>query len=132
MGYLARKEVREVPISLSYTDAQNYLKKFKAFDRDGDGHIRYACMHGYPPTLSQLVTIFLSTLVTEFCPSDLSCLCSVLDLRKVLTEMGETVDESHLRDLIAEVDLNKNNTIEEDEFLQVRMYVHSQQPHGTV
>lgn len=41
MGYLARKEVREVPISLSYTDAQNYLKMFKAFDRDGDGHIRY-------------------------------------------------------------------------------------------
>lgn len=52
----------------------------------------------------------------------MSRLCSVLDLRKVLTEMGETVDESHLRDLIAEVDLNKNNTIEEDEFLQVRMY----------
>ena len=34
--------------------------------------------------------------------------------------MGETVDESQLRELIAEVDLNKNNTIEEDEFLQVR------------
>lgn len=33
--------------------------------------------------------------------------------------MGEKVDESQLRDLIAEVDLNKNNTIEEDEFLQV-------------
>ena len=45
MGYLARKEVREVPISLSYTDAQNYLKKFKAFDRDGDGHIR--CIHAH-------------------------------------------------------------------------------------
>lgn len=33
--------------------------------------------------------------------------------------MGEVVDESQLRELIEEVDLNKNNTIEEDEFLQV-------------
>ncbi len=40
--------------------------------------------------------------------------------------MGEVVDESQLRELIAEVDLNKNNTIEEDEFLQVRTYKHIQ------
>ena len=40
----------------------------------------------------------------------------------MLTEMGEKVDESQLRDLIAEVDLNKNNTIEEDEFLQVHKH----------
>ena len=107
MGYLARKEVREVPISLSYTDAQNYLKKFKAFDRDGDGHIRY--MHAWGS--AYLVTdchYFLSPFVTELCHSDLSCLCSVLDLRKVLTE------------------------IEEDEFLQVCTFVYRQQPHGTV
>ena len=44
---------------------------------------------------------------------------SVLDLRKVLKEMGEEVDERQLRDLIAEVDINKNNTIEQEEFLQV-------------
>lgn len=55
-------------------------------------------------------------------------LCSVVDLRKVLTEMGEKVDESQLRDLIAEVDLNKNNTIEEDEFLQV----HKQSTHNAM
>lgn len=47
MGYLARKEVREVPISLSYTEAQSYLNKFKAFDKDGDGHIRYTCVWLY-------------------------------------------------------------------------------------
>lgn len=40
--------------------------------------------------------------------------------------MGEVVDESQLRELIAEVDLNKNNTIEEDEFLQVRTNTHKQ------
>ena len=44
---------------------------------------------------------------------------SVLDLRKVLKEMGEEVDERQLRDLIAEVDINKNNTIEQEEFLQL-------------
>ena len=46
-------------------------------------------------------------------------LSSVLDLRKVLQDLGEKVEESQLRELISEVDLNKNNTIEEDEFLQV-------------
>ena len=44
MGFLARKEAREVPISLSYTEAQSYLNTFKAFDKDGDGHIRYTCV----------------------------------------------------------------------------------------
>ena len=43
----------------------------------------------------------------------------MLDLRKVLQDLGEKVEESQLRELISEVDLNKNNTIEEDEFLQV-------------
>jgi glycerol-3-phosphate dehydrogenase len=83
MGLKVRTESRDVPITLSYTEAQNYIKKFKAFDRDGDGHI------------------------------------SVLDLRKVLQDLGEKVEESQLRELISEVDLNKNNTIEEDEFLQL-------------
>lgn len=69
------------------------------------------------------ITIYL--FLSPFCHQSIviltcHCLCSVLDLRKVLTEMGEIVDESQLRELIAEVDLNKNNTIEEDEFLQVR------------
>ena len=41
MGLKVRTESRDVPITLSYTEAQNYIKKFKAFDRDGDGHIRY-------------------------------------------------------------------------------------------
>ena len=40
MGYKARSEVRDVPISLSYNEAQAYLNTFKNFDRDGDGHIR--------------------------------------------------------------------------------------------
>ena len=35
--------------------------------------------------------------------------------------MGERVEEEQLRDLIAEVDINKNGTIEFDEFLQVRL-----------
>lgn len=33
--------------------------------------------------------------------------------------MGEKVSEEELRELIAEVDINKNYTIEEEEFLQV-------------
>ena len=76
-------------------------------------------------SLSQLVTILSPYYVCTY-HSNLLHLCSVLDLRKVLTEMGEVVDESQLRELIAEVDLNKNNTIEEDEFLQVRTYKHIQ------
>ena len=42
------------------------------------------------------------------------------DLRKALSEMGEKVSDDKLRELIAEVDINKNCTIEEEEFLQVR------------
>ena len=41
---------------------------------------------------------------------------SIQDLRKAL---GETVSDDELRALIAEVDINKNCTIEEEEFLQV-------------
>ena len=41
------------------------------------------------------------------------------DLRKALEEIGEKVDETQLRDLIAEVDVNQNSTIEEEEFLMV-------------
>ena len=37
-------------------------------------------------------------------------------------EMGAKVSEEELRELIAEVDINKNATIEEEEFLQVYMY----------
>ena len=48
---------------------------------------------------------------------------SIHDLRKALTEMGETVSDDELRELIAEVDINKNCTIEEEEFLQVHMSV---------
>lgn len=33
--------------------------------------------------------------------------------------MGEKVSDDELRELIAEVDINKNCTIEEEEFLQV-------------
>ena len=39
----------------------------------------------------------------------------------VLQEMGAQVSDDELRELIAEVDINKNATIEEEEFLQVRM-----------
>ena len=44
---------------------------------------------------------------------------SIQDLRKALKEMGETVDDEQLRGFIAEVDIDKNATIEEEEFLQV-------------
>ena len=45
---------------------------------------------------------------------------SIHDLCKALSEMGEKVSDDKLRELIAEVDINKNCTIEEEEFLQVR------------
>ena len=48
---------------------------------------------------------------------------SIQDLRKALSEMGETVSDDELRALIAEVDINKNCTIEEEEFLQVSVCV---------
>ena len=44
---------------------------------------------------------------------------SIHDLRKAIQEIGEKVSDNELRDLIAEVDINKNCTIEEEEFLQV-------------
>ena len=37
----------------------------------------------------------------------------------VFQEMGASVSEEELRELIAEVDINQNATIEEEEFLQV-------------
>ena len=36
-----------------------------------------------------------------------------------MQEMGASVSEDELRELIAEVDINQNATIEEEEFLQV-------------
>lgn len=45
---------------------------------------------------------------------------SIYDLKRALKDMGESVSDKELRDLIAEVDINKNATIEEEEFLQVR------------
>ena len=77
MGLSVARDVRNVPISLSYQEANELLKIFKNFDKDNDGHIS--------------------------------------------TEMGETVSDDELRELIAEVDINKNCTIEEEEFLQVDM-----------
>lgn len=44
---------------------------------------------------------------------------SIYDMRRALHDMGESVTDEQLRDLIAEVDINKNATIEEEEFLQV-------------
>ena len=85
MGLSVAREVRNVPISLSYQEANELLKVFKKLDKDKDGHI------------------------------------STHDLRKALNEMGEKVTEDELRDLIAEVDINKNCTIEEEEFLQVNI-----------
>lgn len=43
---------------------------------------------------------------------------SLQDLQKVLENMGEKVSENELKDMIAEVDTNKNQIIEFDEFLQ--------------
>lgn len=48
-----------------------------------------------------------------------STVCSKKDLRKALEEIGEKVSEAQLRELIAEVDVNQNSTIEEEEFLMV-------------
>ena len=48
---------------------------------------------------------------------------NIHDLRKALQEMGEKVSEEELRELIAEVDINKNGNIEEEEFLQVGLFV---------
>lgn len=44
---------------------------------------------------------------------------SIVDLRKVLAEIGEEVTDSQLHDLIAEVDTNRNSLIEFDEFLEL-------------
>lgn len=44
------------------------------------------------------------------------------DLRKALEDIGEQVSEAQLRELIAEVDVNQNSTIEEEEFLIVSIY----------
>ena len=44
---------------------------------------------------------------------------SLNNLRHLLHQMGENLTDDQLRELIAEVDINKNSTIEEDEFLQV-------------
>ena len=87
MGLSVARDVRNVPISLSYQEANELLKVFKKLDKDKDGHI------------------------------------STQDLRKALTEMGEKVTEDELRELISEVDINKNCTIEEEEFLKVCLYV---------
>ena len=38
-------------------------------------------------------------------------------------EMGASVTEEELRELISEVDINKNATIEEEEFLKVHIRV---------
>lgn len=59
---------------------------------------------------------------SHHCCSDLQDrdgVINVHDLKKALLEMGEKVSEEELRELIAEVDINKNYTIEEEEFLQV-------------
>ncbi len=45
---------------------------------------------------------------------------SIHDMKRALAEMDIKVSDQELRDLIAEVDINKNCTIEEEEFLQVR------------
>ncbi|XP_065182333.1 glycerol-3-phosphate dehydrogenase, mitochondrial-like [Sycon ciliatum] len=42
---------------------------------------------------------------------------SIVDLRKVLADIGEEVSDTQLRELIAEVDTNCNSLIEFDEFL---------------
>ena len=44
---------------------------------------------------------------------------SVLDMRKVLGNLQQRVTEQELRELIAEVDTNRNQTIEFDEFVQL-------------
>ena len=45
---------------------------------------------------------------------------SLKNLRHLLKQMGEDITDDQLRELIAEVDINKNSTVEEDEFLQVK------------
>ena len=81
-------------------------------------------MISWEDTGSRKLTFWL-TCVCCFCPGlqDKDGVISVRDLRIALTEMGEKVSDDELRELIAEVDINKNYTIEEEEFLQVCMRV---------
>eukprot|EP00117_Sycon_ciliatum_P038054 scpid85060/ scgid28348/ Glycerol-3-phosphate dehydrogenase, mitochondrial len=44
---------------------------------------------------------------------------SIIDLRKVLADIGTRVSDTQLRELIAEVDTNRNSHIEFDEFLEL-------------
>ena len=115
MGFKVRSEVRNVPISLSYQEAKEYSKIFHIFDKVLGG-----CRVPSVSDVQQRQKI--STDIRHRCCSDLQDsdgVINVHDMKKALSEMGEKVSEEELRELIAEVDINKNYTIEEEEFLQV-------------
>ena len=58
--------------------------------------------------------------MAELSCTSLKCFLSVLCVCVCcVQEMGASVTEEELRELISEVDINKNATIEEEEFLKV-------------
>ena len=91
-------------------DARQYL--------EGMGYKVRKELQGAPINLSYQEAMKYSK-VFKGLDSDKDGHISIQDLRKALNEMGETVSDDELRALIAEVDINKNCTIEEEEFLQV-------------
>ena len=91
-------------------DARQYL--------EGMGYKVRKELQGAPINLSYQEAMKYSK-VFKGLDSDKDGHISIQDLRKALNEMGETVSDDELRALIAEVDVNKNCTIEEEEFLQV-------------
>ena len=87
MSLEVARDVRDIPINLSYEEAKHYSQIFKSFDKDQEGHI------------------------------------SMHDLRKALSNMEVKISDGELRDLITEVNANKNCTIEET-FLQLSILIY--------
>ncbi|KAI6660919.1 Glycerol-3-phosphate dehydrogenase, mitochondrial-like [Oopsacas minuta] len=80
--------------------------------------VRHEIRSSFPEKFNDEELVNLKKKFLEF-DKDHDGQISVLDMRKVLENLQQRVTEQELRELIAEVDTNRNQTIEFEEFVQL-------------
>ena len=112
-------EIMGDKLGWSWSERESQVREALEYLDSMGNKVRYEIQHSFQEKhFDEQELVNLKKKFLEF-DKDNDGQISVLDMRKVLENLKQRVTEQELRELIAEVDTNRNQTIEFDEFVQL-------------
>ncbi|XP_059058144.1 glycerol-3-phosphate dehydrogenase, mitochondrial [Achroia grisella] len=123
MGQMVNRASRDkIPINLSKTEIQTYIKRFQIIDKDRKGFVsindirRSLKSMGLTPSQEEISAILSEIDVTYN---------GQLEIQDYLQNYGEEVTGEQLHEILREIDTNMNGQVELDEYLQMMSAIKS-------